>query len=309
MKVIALGSLVATLVVSTNALFPFYNIVLTNDDGWAVAMIRAQNAALKAAGFNVVLSCPAQNESGTGSTTAAPTVLNITCEYDTCAVGSPPEGYNASDPRLNYVNAYPVDSVRYGIQTVAPKFFGTKPDFVVSGPNVGNNLGPGITRSGTVGAASEAAKEGIPSVAFSGNTLSQISYTTLESEPTSDYTIAAEIYSQLTARFTRILLAVPGPILPYQISLNVNYPSITNCTSADDYKFVLTRIATDPTATDVYQCGTDHLPQETAVVQSEGCYASVSVFNATTKTDVDAGTQAFVRDKLALFGLLTCYDE
>lgn len=29
------------------------NIILTNDDGWAVAQIRAQNDALKAAGFNV----------------------------------------------------------------------------------------------------------------------------------------------------------------------------------------------------------------------------------------------------------------
>ncbi len=29
------------------------NIILTNDDGWAVAQIRAQNDALKAAGYNV----------------------------------------------------------------------------------------------------------------------------------------------------------------------------------------------------------------------------------------------------------------
>lgn len=29
------------------------NIVLSNDDGWAVAQIRAQNNALEAAGFNV----------------------------------------------------------------------------------------------------------------------------------------------------------------------------------------------------------------------------------------------------------------
>lgn len=28
-------------------------VVLTNDDGWATAQIRAQNNALKAAGFNV----------------------------------------------------------------------------------------------------------------------------------------------------------------------------------------------------------------------------------------------------------------
>ncbi len=29
------------------------NIILTNDDGWAVAQIRAQNDALKDAGYNV----------------------------------------------------------------------------------------------------------------------------------------------------------------------------------------------------------------------------------------------------------------
>jgi 5'-nucleotidase len=31
------------------------NIVLTNDDGWAVALVRAQNNALKAAGYSVRL--------------------------------------------------------------------------------------------------------------------------------------------------------------------------------------------------------------------------------------------------------------
>lgn len=31
------------------------NIILTNDDGWAVAQIRAQNDALIAAGFNVCI--------------------------------------------------------------------------------------------------------------------------------------------------------------------------------------------------------------------------------------------------------------
>lgn len=42
-------------------------------------------------------------------------------------------------------------SVRFGIQTVAPEFFdGTGPDLIVSGPNVGNNLGSGTSGSGTV---------------------------------------------------------------------------------------------------------------------------------------------------------------
>lgn len=62
-----------------------------------------------------------------------------------------------------------VDAVRFGIQTLAPKLLGSKPDFVISGSNVGSettvrdklpplptksivpaNLGPGITGSGTV---------------------------------------------------------------------------------------------------------------------------------------------------------------
>ena len=95
------------------------NLLLTNDDGWAVAQIRAQYKELTDAGFDVrrsclsdactivnllsmqvVLSCPAENMSGTGSSTATPTVLTIPCEYDTCPVGSPPEGFNASDRML-----------------------------------------------------------------------------------------------------------------------------------------------------------------------------------------------------------------
>lgn len=51
---------------------------------------------------------------------------------------------------LNYVNAYPVDAVRYGIDTLSNEHFGGLPDFVVSGPNVGPNLGPIISGSGTV---------------------------------------------------------------------------------------------------------------------------------------------------------------
>lgn len=93
------------------------NILLTNDDGWAVAIIRAQMDSLEAAGFSVsglpssydsgeplndispqvVLSAPAENESGTGSSTRTPTTLTEECEFDTCPAGSPATGNNASD--------------------------------------------------------------------------------------------------------------------------------------------------------------------------------------------------------------------
>lgn len=92
------------------------NVLVTNDDGWATAQIRAQFEALEAAGFNVrkysshclksltlyvlvqlVLSCPAINRSGTGSSTAPPTTLTAPCEFNTCATGSPPEGSDPED--------------------------------------------------------------------------------------------------------------------------------------------------------------------------------------------------------------------
>ncbi|KAG7447204.1 sure-like protein [Guyanagaster necrorhizus] len=280
------------------------NIVLTNDDGWAVALVRAQNNALKAAGHDVVLSCPAENESGTGSSTAAATVLTSPCEYDTCPTGSPAEGFNASDPHLNYVNAFPVDSVRYGIQTLAPKFFnGSAPDFVVSGPNVGNNLGSTVLISGTVGTACEAAREGIPSIAFSGATASQVSYTTLESNPDSVDTLAALTYAALSVHFVQALTAAEGTILPPNVSVNVNYPATDNCPDVSNFSFVLSRINEDEGATDVEWCGNTTLPAESNVVK-QGCFSSVSVFNASTKGDVDADTQAFVLDRIS--GILTC---
>ncbi|KAJ7737894.1 sure-like protein [Mycena maculata] len=280
-------------------------VVLTNDDGWAVAQIRAQNDALNAAGYNVILSCPAINQSGTSSLSETPTTLTATCEFDTCPVGSPATGFNASDPRLNYVNAYPVDAAKFGIQTLAPQFFnGSKPDFVVSGPNVGSNLGLDTLFSGTVGAASEAALEGIPSAAFSGASGDEVSYTTLITSPTSTDSESALIYSALTVKLLDVLLTSSAPVLPSGVSLNVNYPSTTDCTSADAFKFVLTRIYLDLFATDVETCGTDRLPTESDVVAMPGCFASVSVFDASSKLDSDAATQAIVLAKLQ--SILSC---
>jgi 5'-nucleotidase len=287
-------------------------IVIGNDDGWAVAAIRAQFNALVNANYDVVLSCPAINLSGTGRLSAPIPLMPLLlgpCEFDSCPQFSPAEGFNASDPRLNYVNGFPVDAMKYGIETLAPKLLeGAQPDFAVSGPNVGNNLGIAVLGSGTAGAASAAALAGIPSVAFSGSSdsLSEVSYTTLDSNPTSTNTIASNLYAQLTVEFVDTLLSssTSGPILPPGISLNVNYPSTANCSSVSDYSFVLTRLISDPFATDVETCGSTHLPAESDVVALEGCFSSVSVFNATTLLDVDSATQAAVLDRLGSF--LTC---
>ncbi|KIJ56586.1 hypothetical protein M422DRAFT_218066 [Sphaerobolus stellatus SS14] len=275
------------------------NVILSNDDGWATSQIRAEKAALDAAGFATVLSAPAENQSGTGSFDSPPKPLTSPCQFDTCPTGSPAEGFNASDPTLNYVNSYPVTSVKFGIQTLAPQFFGGKPDLVVSGPNIGNNLGLAVLGSGTVGAACEAAKEGIPAIAFSGASGTSVSYTTLQ--PNSTQTI----YAAVSTRFLKALTASPAPFLPSKTILNVNLPATDSCTNPAAYQFVLTRVFPGLLPVDVKTCGSSRLPTESSILsRTSGCLASVSILDAELKIDVGADTQAVVLQRLQ--SILTC---
>lgn len=151
------------------------------------------------------------------------------------------------------------------------------------------------------GAACEAAKEGIPATAFAGDSGSQVSYTTLDSDPTATSTQAAWIYAALTVQYTEALFAAGSdPLLPPGIIVSVNYPSISNCSDASDYKWVLARNLWDPFASDFAACPSDGsvLPTEGHVVGTEGCYNSVAVLNATTKLDVDATLQGEVYSRL-----------
>ena len=51
------------------------NVVLANDDGWAEINIRQFYDALTNAGDSVIISAPAENESGTGKRT--PTLVHL----------------------------------------------------------------------------------------------------------------------------------------------------------------------------------------------------------------------------------------
>ncbi|OCK76346.1 putative acid phosphatase [Lepidopterella palustris CBS 459.81] len=288
------------------ALFPFgtlaVRIVHSNDDGWAEINIRTLIDTVTAAGYDVILSAPAENKSGSGSLDADPTSLTSACEFDSCPPGSPPTNYNASNPRLNYVNSYPVTSMRYGISTLAPKFFGSEtPDLALSGPNVGSNLGFAVWFSGTVGAAVYAVKTaGIPAIAFSGSSGTQTGWTA----PTPLY---SSIYADLALNLTSTILASGTPYLPAGIFLNVNFPEVSSgsCGDVGEYKFVLSRIFTAILAPDdVSTCGSTRLPTESDVVGTSGCYVSVSVGDASMKTDANATMQAVILGKLK--SLLSC---
>ena len=152
----------------------------------------------------------------------------------------------------------------------------------------------------------EAAREGIPAIAISadGNSTAQISYTTLTSEPNSDLTKSAEVYSNLTMKFLQALLLYGADeALPENTILNVNYPGTAHCPTVESFKFVFARMNEDAAARNVNTCGSPHLPTENTVIGS-GCYVSVSVVNATNKADVGAITQAAVWNRLS--GFFSC---
>lgn len=157
------------------------------------------------------------------------------------------------------------------------------------------NLGSTTLISGTVGAATEAALEGVPAIAFSGTSGSQVSYTTT----TQTY---QTVYAQLSTNVTTTLIDSGKPYLPDGIWLNVNYPTVSSntCSSASRFKFVLSRInsASSGAAADVRTCGSTRLPTESSVVGTSGCYASISVGVASNKKDASAAVQAVVLGKL-----------
>jgi 5'-nucleotidase len=276
------------------------NLLLTNDDGWATAQERATFNKLDEAGFELVLSGPAVDKSGTGSSTTTPAPITTPCEFNTCQPGTA-KGSDPHDPRLNWVNGFPVDSVKYATTKLTPVFFGGLPDFVVSGPNIGANAGSTVLISGTVGASTEALKEGIPSIAFSGPSGSHVSYTTLD-DTTLASTTAANIYADLVLKVTSTVLSEPPPFLPNGTQLNVNFPSTTSsnaCTIASKVTFILTRINAGTKGSDVVTCGNKGtLPLEGSVFsRTDGCFASISVMN-NSKNDVGIADQTAVLARL-----------
>ena len=124
-----------------------------NDDGVQAPGLDALVQALrKVSGVTVKVVAPATNQSGTGGKTTAGAV--------TFTNSSTQSGYPAVA-----VNGTPADSAN-----VAFARLHLAPNVVISGVNAGQNLGPIVDISGTVGAARVAAREGVPALAVSSGT-------------------------------------------------------------------------------------------------------------------------------------------
>jgi 5'-nucleotidase len=133
--------------------------VVTNDDGIGSEGLRMLACAAVQAGWDVVVAAPDRQASGSG---AAMTAVQA---------GGQVIVERRSLPGLEGVPAYAVQAAPGFIAFTAVRgAFGRRPDYLLSGINLGPNTGHVVLHSGTVGAAMTAATYGVPAAAFSLDT-------------------------------------------------------------------------------------------------------------------------------------------
>ena len=193
-----------------------YQILLTNDDGIKSPGLWAAAEALSELGYVTVVA-PRDQASGMGRS------LPITSDG---IIKEERLQIKGQDWPVFAVGGTPAQAVLHGILEVMPQ----KPDIVVSGMNYGANLGTGITISGTVGAAMEAAALGFRALAVSLETAKELHLTYSRQV---DFSTAA----RFTLQFARLL--VEKPPSPDIDLIKVDVPS--NATSDTPWEW--TRLA------------------------------------------------------------------
>jgi len=137
-------------------------VLLTNDDGISSPGLNLLAKALRGAGHRVFIIAPNVNRSGSSHSIEflnEPVVLKQVEEDTWACSGTPADcvivgllggvaeiSIKTKDDRINYKNG---------------------PDYILSGINIGSNLGTDIVYSGTAAAARQGSIFGIPSAAFS----------------------------------------------------------------------------------------------------------------------------------------------
>jgi 5'-nucleotidase len=192
-----------------------YQILLTNDDGIHSPGLWAAARALEKLGFVHVIA-PREQSSGAGR--SLPKTSDGLIQLKQVDV-------NGKCWDVYAVGGSPAQAVLHAFLEVLPE----PPDLVVSGINYGENVGSGITVSGTVGAALEAAAMGVPSLAISLETDIQHHYSLSE---VVDFSTAAFF----TVYFSRLLLE---HTLPADVDvLKVDVP----CNAVPETPWKITRV-------------------------------------------------------------------
>ena len=177
-------------------------ILLTNDDGILSPGLWAAAASLSKIGFVTVIA-PREQSSGAGR--SLPSTSDGIIREQKVEV-------NDQEWTVFSVGGTPAQTVLHGVLEVMKK----KPDLVVSGINYGENVASGVTISGTVGAAMEAASLGIPAMAVSLEAAAEYHLTYSEE-------ISFLVAAEFAARIARLLLSKK---LPADVDLlKVDIPS------------------------------------------------------------------------------------
>jgi 5'-nucleotidase len=138
------------LVAPATAQLAAYRILITNDDGVRAPGLAALAQALKELG-EVIIVAPADDQSGISQALTATQPIfrdDMTLPGGLRAIG---------------LTATPATTVQIAIKNIVMP----RPDLVVTGINTAYNLGSSAYLSGTVGAARQAAMEGVPAMATS----------------------------------------------------------------------------------------------------------------------------------------------
>lgn len=162
-------------------------ILLSNDDGYFAPGLAALTEALARFG-EIVVVAPEQNRSGASNSLTLDRPLMLK---------KAPSGFY-------FVNGTPTDCVHLAVTGMLDEL----PDIIVSGINLGANMGDDTIYSGTVAAATEGYLLGIPSFA--------VSLTSFEGR---HFTTAARVAASLVERFVENPISEP-------VLLNVNVPDI-----------------------------------------------------------------------------------
>ena len=177
-------------------------ILISNDDGVNSSGILAAKRAVEKLG-EVVVVAPSSQQSGIGRALTLFEPLRI----DSVNLNDGSQGFS--------VSGTPTDAVVLGLFELMDE----KPDLLISGINIGENIGKGeLTTSGTIGAAMEAASFGIPSIAISQQVLrGDVKFE--EGHIELDYSLSEKILYKIAKK-------VMDKGLPDGIDLlNVNIPS------------------------------------------------------------------------------------
>lgn len=187
------------------------HLLIVNDDGIASPVLAPMVAKLAPLG-DVSIVVPAEEQSWKGKA-----MTRFGRVYARAATGFGVPAFA--------VTGTPSDCVNLAIHQLLPH----PPDWVLSGINIGSNVGAAfVINSGTVGAALEALLQGVPAVAFS-TYLRPERFREWNADKRLTHPDSLQVLDTTTTRMAAMMAALlrSGPPCPNAM-LNVNFPGIVH---------------------------------------------------------------------------------